>query len=127
MKDRVSVQDISKRDGEVLSPISLEELVPLPPPYDKLDEQPAWKELAPAAKERMVCNLDGVVALSLPQPENEAEEKKYVENPFAIYLSGMIYEALGEINDAYIDYKKVYSLRPDVPYLEGNLLRLSKA
>ena len=62
-----------------MSPIGPEDLIPLPPPYDKLDDQPAWKEITAEAKQRMVCNLDGVVALSLPQPKDEAEEKEYVE------------------------------------------------
>jgi hypothetical protein len=63
----------------VLSPVVPEDLVPLPPPYDNPADEPAWKELSPEAKERLVCNLDGVVALSVPKPKDEAEEKEYVE------------------------------------------------
>lgn len=79
MSHEVRVEDISKRPEEVLSPVSPDELVPLPPPYDKPEEQPPWKEIKPEAKQRMVCNLDGFVALSLPQPKDEAEEKQYVD------------------------------------------------
>src|ERR1035437_1010899 len=32
----------------------------------------------------------------------------YTDDPFARYLSGFCYEANGDINDAYIDYKKSY-------------------
>ncbi len=85
MKTPVSVKDIGKRPGEVLCPVRPEELMPLPAPYDKAEELPAWKELKPEAAERMVCNLDGVVALSLPQPKDEAEEKKYVDQ----FVSGL--------------------------------------
>ena len=79
MRTRLRIQDISKREGEILSPVQIQELTPLPPPYDKLEEQPGWKEIKPEAREQMVCKLDGVVALSLPQPESEAEKQEYVD------------------------------------------------
>jgi Fe-S oxidoreductase len=79
MSNTLRVEDISKRGDELLSPVDLQELVPLPPPYDKLEEQPDWKKINDNAKDRMVCNLDGVVALSLPKPENKAQEKEYVD------------------------------------------------
>jgi Fe-S oxidoreductase len=79
MNKQLPVEDMGKREGEILSPVAPEDLVPLPPPYDKLEDQPAWKEITPEAQERMVCNLDGVVAVSLPHPKDEAEEKELVE------------------------------------------------
>jgi len=79
MSSRQRVEDIGKRGEEVLSPVNPEELVPLPPPYDKLEDQPSWKEITTEAKERMVCNLDGFVALSIPKPKDAAEEKECVE------------------------------------------------
>ena len=85
MSGHVRVEDISKRPGEVLSPVGPEDLVPLPPPYDKLEDQPVWKELSDNTKENVTCNLDGVVALSLPKPKDEAEEKEYVEK----FISGL--------------------------------------
>ena len=84
MKKNIKVDDISKRADEVLSPVELEDLVPLPPPYDNIDE-PKWKEITPEQKERMVCNLDGVIALNLPNPKNEKEEKKYINQ----FISGL--------------------------------------
>ena len=79
MSTRLQIQDIAKNEDEVLSPVQIDELVPLPPPYDKLEEQPGWKEIKPEIKEQIVCNLDGVVGLSLPQPESEAEKQEYVD------------------------------------------------
>jgi Fe-S oxidoreductase len=78
MSASVLVKDIGKRANELLSPVELQELIPLPPPYDRLEDQPTWKEISPSAKEGMVCNLDGVVASSLPKPANAAEERAYV-------------------------------------------------
>ena len=79
MSATVRVNDISKRAGEVLSPVELNDLVPLPPPYDRLEDQPRWKELSAAAKQDTACTLDGVVASSLPTPKNAAEEQEYVD------------------------------------------------
>ncbi len=79
MSSRVRVKDIGKRGAEVLSPIGLQDLEPLPPPYDRPEDEPAWKEISAESKERMVCNLDGVVALNIPKPKDAAEEQRYVE------------------------------------------------
>ena len=85
MKKNIKIEDISKNRDEILSPVEVEDLVPLPPPYDKLDEEPTWKEIKPDQKERLVCNLDGVIAVNLPHPENEEEEQKYVDQ----FVSGL--------------------------------------
>ena len=85
MKKNIKIEDISKSGDEVLSPVEVEDLVPLPPPYDTYEQDIKWKEISDEQKERLVCNLDGVVALNLPHPENEEEEKKYVE----LFISGL--------------------------------------
>ncbi|KPJ95936.1 MAG: 4Fe-4S ferredoxin [Gemmatimonas sp. SG8_17] len=74
---KVRVKDIGKRGDEVLCPIIPEDLTPLPPPYG--EDEPAWKELSEATTNNVVCNLDGVVAVSLPKAKDEAEEREYVE------------------------------------------------
>jgi Fe-S oxidoreductase len=79
MSDTVRIKDIGLAGDQMLSPVDLERLIPLPPPYDGPDAGPAWKALKPEARERMVCNLDGVVALSLPHPANEEEERRLVD------------------------------------------------
>ena len=45
------------------------------------------------------------------------DPKKYITDPFILYLTGLIYESMGEINDAYISYKKAA-----VAFEEGPLL-----
>ncbi|MGC8642599.1 MAG: (Fe-S)-binding protein [Isosphaeraceae bacterium] len=85
MKEHLSLADISKRQGELLSPVGPEDLIPLPPPYEEYNVRKEWKELTAEAKERMVCNLDGVIANSLPQPRDAAEEKEYVDR----FLAGL--------------------------------------
>lgn len=51
--------------------------------------------------------------------------KNLYEDAFAYYLSALVYELNGEYNDAYIDLKKVQELRPGVPYVENDLLRMA--
>jgi Fe-S oxidoreductase len=86
MNKKLKIADIS-RDGDApLTEINLAELEPLPPPYDKIDEQREFRQLTEEQKERLVCNLDGVVSYAgLPKPRTKAEEKKYVEQ----FVSGL--------------------------------------
>jgi Fe-S oxidoreductase len=85
MPKSLKVEDFGKRQGEQLTNVDIVDLVPLPPPYDEIDNQPEWKEIKSEQKENIVCNLDGVVACSLPQPKNEAEEEEIV----AKFLAGL--------------------------------------
>ncbi len=79
MKAIRGVRGIGEDGDEVLSPVDTGMLIPLPPPYDEPDAEPPWKEISPEARKRFVCNLDGVVALSLPHPRDPAEEKELVD------------------------------------------------
>ncbi|TPW18456.1 MAG: hypothetical protein FD130_234, partial [Halothiobacillaceae bacterium] len=45
------------------------------------------------------------------------------QNAYTFYVSGLIYEAQGEANDAYIDYKKALEIYPDNPYLLAAVTR----
>ena len=85
MKNKLKLADFSKDGDAQLTEVNIDELIPLPPPYDKIEAQPGWKRITEEQKERLVCNLDGVVALSLPKPQNEEEEKGYVE----LFVAGL--------------------------------------
>jgi len=54
------------------------------------------------------------------------EVKNSFQNAYTFYLSGLIYELLGEPNDAYIDYKKAFEIFPNNSVLQQDLLRLSR-
>jgi Fe-S oxidoreductase len=77
MSGRVRIKDIGLRGDRPLSAIDANKLIPLPAPYD--NPGGAIQELKPEAAERMVCNLDGVVALSLPHPESPEKERALVD------------------------------------------------
>jgi Fe-S oxidoreductase len=84
-KRRLKLTDISKIDGTPLTETDIDDLISLPPPYDKTGELPAWKKVTADQEKRLVCNLDGVVAVSLPKPQNEEEERKYIDQ----FISGL--------------------------------------
>jgi hypothetical protein len=50
-------------------------------------------------------------------------KRNYEYSAFARYLSGILYESEGDPNNAYIDYKEVYKIRPDLPGLGRDLWR----
>ncbi|MFN3587218.1 MAG: COG3014 family protein [Moraxellaceae bacterium] len=45
------------------------------------------------------------------------------QNAATFYLSALIYEAVGEHNSAYIDYRKALELVPDNPYVQRDVVR----
>lgn len=77
MPKRLKLNDISKKGENQLIENDINELIPLPPPYDKIKE-PAFKKLTEDQKERLAGNLDGFSALALPRPRSKKEEEKYV-------------------------------------------------
>ena len=52
--------------------------------------------------------------------------KNSFQNAYTFYVSGVIYEILGNPNDAYIDYKKALEIFPDNVYVQKDVLRLAK-
>ncbi|MFC1730042.1 (Fe-S)-binding protein [candidate division KSB1 bacterium] len=77
-KKPVKVTDIGN-DTEQLVEIDVQELAPLPPPYDTTDNLPEIKQLTDEQKERINCSLDGFACIGFPQPESEEQEKEWVE------------------------------------------------
>ena len=76
-------EEISKK-AERLVRIKVEDLPPLPPPYDKFEDAPIT-ELTDDQKQRWEYSLDGVSALTLPKPETPEEEQRLIE----AFLSGL--------------------------------------
>ncbi len=52
--------------------------------------------------------------------------KNSFQNAYTFYLSGFIYEAMRQTNDAYIDYKKALEIYPENTYLQKDVIRLAK-
>jgi len=81
-KRNLKLTDISKNGDISLTVINPDELLPLPPPYDKPS---VFKQLTTDQQERLNCNLDGFLAMTLPKPESKEEEEKYVR----LFISGL--------------------------------------
>jgi Fe-S oxidoreductase len=62
-----------------LASISAEELMVLPPPYDRPDSQPPLQVLSEEQDAKYEASLDGVSALLLPKPESQQEEEELVK------------------------------------------------
>ncbi len=77
MKQPDSVKDISKHPGQPLAHVEPMELVPLPPPFDKLDEEPEFAKLSEQAREQYVV-LDDTIAVNIKNPESKEEEDRLV-------------------------------------------------
>jgi len=52
--------------------------------------------------------------------------KNSFQNAYTFYISGLIYEINGGVNDAYIDYKKALEIYPANSYIRGDVARLAK-
>jgi ferredoxin len=83
MKKLANIQDFSCEGGQVAQ-IDPAELMPLPPPYDKM-EKPPIRQLTDEQRKRMDASLDGVVAIGLTPPAGPEEEKAFIEK----FLAGL--------------------------------------
>ena len=72
MSKKVTIKDFSKGDGPLTS-IENEDQIPLPPPFDKLDEEPRIDALKDGVKEKVVC-LDDTVILNIKKPATKARK-----------------------------------------------------
>ena len=75
MKQPDSVKDIAKNPGQPLAQIDPLQQIPLPPPFDKLDEEPPFAQLSEEAREKFVV-LDDTIAVNIPKPKSQEEEDR---------------------------------------------------
>lgn len=67
--------------------------------------------------------------LSSKYPSMDAaigQVKNGFQNAYTFYLSAVLYEATGEFNSAYIDYKKALEIAPNNSYVQKDVWRLAK-
>lgn len=53
-------------------------------------------------------------------------KRPYEQNPFAFYLAALIREETKDWDGAYIDFKRVYDLNPNLDYLKEDLIRAAQ-
>lgn len=65
-------------------------------------------------------------ANNFPSMDNTIGEiKNGFQNAFTFYLSALLYEAAGQSNDAYIDYKKALEIAPKNQFIQHDVWRLA--
>jgi hypothetical protein len=88
------------------------------------------KELAKAEKEANEGGIDpGIDNYQdrLKETFTAANKvKNSFQNAYTFYYSGIIRESAGELNGAYIDYKKAFEIYPDNNYLQKDIWRLGQ-
>ncbi|MFC2003276.1 (Fe-S)-binding protein [Chloroflexota bacterium] len=85
-RKEIGLRDIGRNPEEQLLEITTEDLMALPCPCGKTDEeQPPIKPLTEEQKNTYECSLDGVSVVSIPKPKSKEEEDKLVES----FLNGL--------------------------------------
>ncbi|MGL4205984.1 MAG: COG3014 family protein [Aeromonadaceae bacterium] len=87
------------------------------------------KELQQAREEAQAQGLGEALSLAergLPEMTGpEGAFKGKVQSGYTFYLSALLYEATGNLNDAYVDYRRAFELTPDSQVLQKDLLRIT--
>jgi len=82
--EKINPKDIS-RPSEQMVELDPADFMKLPYPYDKGEDEPAFKRLTEDQKKKYEASLDGVLAVSIPKPATKEEEDELVRK----FLSGL--------------------------------------
>ena len=87
------------------------------------------EQLQASAEEIEQAGLGESLALAQqglpPQPAGAESLKGKVQSGYTFYLSALLYEATGALNDAYIDYQRALEVAPNNRVLQDDLLRVT--
>ncbi|NOX91593.1 MAG: hypothetical protein GXP18_03835 [Gammaproteobacteria bacterium] len=78
------------------------------------------------AREQMDKN-DGFMGSFASLQAAAGQVKNSFQNAYTFYMSGVLFEATGKPNSAYIDYKKALEIFPDNVYVQRDVLRLAQS
>lgn len=81
---KTTLKDFANKPGQLVD-LNEAEFLPLPPPYDKWDEEPKIKPLSDEKKAQVECDLDGISAFKFPRPKTAEEKQKLIGQ----FLSGL--------------------------------------
>lgn len=84
------------------------------------------KELEKAQAEMKSQGVTTNVASVLSRYPNAGQQLQAVQNAYLSYLSGLLYEAANDLNNAYIDYKRALAVMPKNRAVIDRTLRLAK-
>ncbi|WP_064602893.1 COG3014 family protein [Photobacterium sp. J15] len=84
-------------------------------------------ELNRAAEEAREKGLSQSLGSVLARYPDAGKELSAVQNGYLFYLSGVLYEADGDLNNAYVDYKRALAVSPGNTYVANTVLRLANS
>ncbi|RJP73472.1 MAG: (Fe-S)-binding protein [Candidatus Zixiibacteriota bacterium] len=83
-KEPRRIKDMSL-PSEQVAHVEPQDLVPLPPPYDKLEEQPRFKPLSDDSRAKLEASLDDTLCIGCPKPASKEEEERLIQ----AFISGL--------------------------------------
>ncbi len=84
MGKKLKIEDIGNRFPQ-LAHLDQKHLMPLPAPYDRIEEQPQIRVLDENVRSRVEASLDDTLAVGIPKPGSQAKERDLLER----FLSGL--------------------------------------
>ncbi|HSB82631.1 MAG TPA: (Fe-S)-binding protein [Candidatus Methylomirabilis sp.] len=85
MKEKISLEDMARRDREPLVHLTNGDLMPLPLPLEEPAKDRAWTPLSAQTREKYECFLDDTCAVNIPRPKTREEERNLLQR----FLSGL--------------------------------------
>ena len=82
-------------------------------------------ELGRAAREAQRNGLSQNLGAVLARYPDAGSTLADIQNGYLFYLSGLLYEADGDLNNAYVDYKRALAVAPENIYIANTVLRLA--
>ncbi|UXI02288.1 COG3014 family protein [Photobacterium sp. TY1-4] len=86
------------------------------------EREASLNQAAQAVSREGVNNNLGAVLARYP---DAGEQLAAVQNGYLFFLSGLLYEADGDLNSAYIDYKRALAVAPGNMYVANTVLRVA--
>ncbi len=83
-------------------------------------------ELAKAEKEASSNGISPNIGSVISRYPDAGKKLQAVQNGYLLFLSGLLYEASGDLNDAYIDYRRALAVTPENPVVIDRTMRLAQ-
>jgi hypothetical protein len=92
-----------------------------------LNEQKSSIDQLQEAIAKQSVNIDSLSNKYPSMKEAIGQVKNGFQNAYTFYLSAVLYEAAGQSNSAYIDYKKAFEIYPENHFVQQDIWRLANS
>ena len=93
---------------------------------NQVQERALRERGAEVAKAKQEANARQALSRAPDLDRLTGQVKNGFQNAYTFYLSGVLYEASGDLNDAWVDYGRGLEIAPDNPALQEAMLRLAR-